>query len=111
MADPRRQRDRDRGPRPAGSVVAAFAAGLQPMSLLAEVQRVWVATVGEGIAEQAEPTAERGGVVTVSCASSVWAQELDLMAPDVVARLNATLGGDRLTGLRCQAAPPRRRMR
>jgi predicted nucleic acid-binding Zn ribbon protein len=109
LADPRRQRDRERGVRPASAAISAFAAALQPMSLLAEVQRVWAGAVGEAVAAQAEPTGERGGVVTVSCASAVWAQELDLMAPEVVARLNEALGGDRVAGLRCQAAPPRRR--
>jgi predicted nucleic acid-binding Zn ribbon protein len=111
LADPRRRRDRDRDVRPAASAISAFAASLQPMSLLAEVQRVWAGAVGEAVAAQAEPTGERGGVVVVSCASAVWAQELDLMAPDVVGRLNAALGGERVCGLRCQAAPPRRRSR
>ena len=41
------------------------------------------------------PPAERDGVVTVTCASAVWAQELDLMAPELVARLNAALGAAR----------------
>jgi predicted nucleic acid-binding Zn ribbon protein len=72
--------------------------------LLAEVQRAWPAAVGEAIAAQASPTAERGGVVTVSCAASVWAQELDLMGPQIVARLNRALGDDeRVRRLRCVA--------
>ena len=45
------------------------------------------AAVGPSIAAQAQPTAERGGVVTVSCAASVWAQELDLMAPQIITAL------------------------
>jgi predicted nucleic acid-binding Zn ribbon protein len=71
---------------------------------LADVQRAWPATVGDSIAGQAEPTAERGGVITVSCAASVWAQELDLMGPQIVARLNQALGGEeRVRRLRCVA--------
>ena len=66
---------------------------LAPATLLAQVQRVWPATVGEAIAAEAQPTAERGGVVTISCSASVWAQELDLMAPKIIARLNERLGG------------------
>ena len=66
-------------------------------------EKVWRVTVGEAIAEQAQPTAERGGVVTISCAASVWAQELDLMAPQIVAKLNAALGGDAVRRLRCVA--------
>jgi predicted nucleic acid-binding Zn ribbon protein len=76
---------------------------LAPDTVLADVQRAWAATVGPSIAAQAEPTAERGGVVTVSCAASVWAQELDLMAPQIVARLNEALARDAVRRLRCVA--------
>jgi predicted nucleic acid-binding Zn ribbon protein len=62
--------------------------------------------VGEAIAAQAQPIAERGGVLTVACAASVWAQELDLMGPELVERLNGSLGGGTLTRLRCVATPP-----
>jgi hypothetical protein len=34
----------------------------------------------------------------------VWAQELDLMAPAILERLNRELGGERLTRLRCVTA-------
>jgi len=47
--------------------------------------------VGPAIAAEATPTAERGGVLTVSCSASVWAAELEMMAPELVARLNAEL--------------------
>jgi predicted nucleic acid-binding Zn ribbon protein len=43
----------------------------------------------------------------VSCDAAVWAQELDLMGPELVARLNAALGGKKVRSLRCQAAPAR----
>ena len=44
---------------------------------------------GDAASRRASPSAERDGVVTVACAAAVWAQELDLMAELVVARLNA----------------------
>ncbi len=34
----------------------------------------------------------------------MWAQELELMAPELLARLNAALGSDTLRALRCRAA-------
>jgi predicted nucleic acid-binding Zn ribbon protein len=94
-------------PRPLSHAIAALADRLAPQTTLAEVQRIWVAAVGEVIAAQAEPTGERDGVLTVTCSSSVWAQELDLMGPELVARLNAALGADTLRALRCSAAPAR----
>jgi predicted nucleic acid-binding Zn ribbon protein len=93
--------------RPLGPGMRSFAAGLAPLTLLAEVQAVWEHAVGAAVAARATPTAERAGTLTVTCESAVWAQELDLMGPELVAGLNAALGADRVQGLRCQAAPAR----
>ena len=98
---------RRRDPRPAGLAVAALAERLAPQTLLAAVQRVWHEAVGELVAAQAEPTGERDGVLLVTCSSAVWAQELDLMAPDLVARLNGLLDGAPVRALRCQAIAAR----
>ena len=62
-----------------------------PPTLLAQVQQCWATTVGEQVAEETEPVAERGGVVTVICRSSVWAAELTMLAPTLVEQLNETL--------------------
>jgi predicted nucleic acid-binding Zn ribbon protein len=94
-------------PRPLSLAVSALADRLAPQTTLAEVQRAWPDTVGAAVAREATPASERGGVLTVVCRSSVWAQELDLMGPELVARLNAALGAERLTSLRCVASPPR----
>ena len=95
-----------RAPRQAGGAVARLVArASRPPSGLAALQRAWPETVGEVIAAQAHPSAERAGVVTVTCSSSVWAQELTLMGPDLRARLNAALGGDVVREFRFRAAP------
>jgi predicted nucleic acid-binding Zn ribbon protein len=80
---------------------------LEPESLLAEVQRVWREAVGAAIAIEAQPTSERGGVLTVSCSASVWAQELDLMSPAILERLNRSLRTGRVSRLRCVTVPSR----
>jgi len=98
---------RRREPRPAGRAVAALAERLAPLTLLADVQRVWSDAVGELVAAQAEPTGEREGVLTVTCSSAVWAQELDLMGPELVGRLNTLLNADRVRALRCRTVAPR----
>jgi predicted nucleic acid-binding Zn ribbon protein len=98
---------RARGPRPAGDAVRALAERLAPRSTLGDVQRVWDATVGESLAAVAQPTAEAGGTLTLTCESSVWAQEIDLMARDLLERLNEALGSPRITALRCQSVPAR----
>ncbi len=83
--------------------LAALADDLAPQTVLAEVQRAWPGVVGPSIAAQAEPTAERGGVVTVSCSASVWAQELDLMSVSIIERLNQALPSGAISRLRCVA--------
>ena len=92
-------------PRPIGLALEGLRAEGEPDTLLAVVQRIWQATVGETIAEAAQPTAERGGVLTVACVASVWAQELDLMAPALLERLNEALPDGGLRRLRCVATP------
>ena len=96
-----------RSPRPLGLALDQVRGRLEPDSLLAEVQRVWPDAVGGVIAQEAQPTGERGGVVTVSCSASVWAQELDLMGPVIVEKLNRVLRTGRVSRLRCVTLPSR----
>jgi predicted nucleic acid-binding Zn ribbon protein len=98
---------RRREPRPLGPAVAALAERLAPLTLLAGVQRVWPQAAGEVVAAQAEPTGESGGVLVLTCSSAVWAQELDLMAPELIARLNNLLGGAPVRALRCRTVAAR----
>jgi predicted nucleic acid-binding Zn ribbon protein len=79
------------------------AGQLAPATPLAAVQRAWPGVVGAAAAREAEPVAERGGTVTVGCRSAVWAQELELMGPELVQRLNQAVGTPLLRGLRCVA--------
>ena len=42
-------------------------------------------------------------VVVVACDEAVWANEIELMGPDLVLAINAALGAAALTGLTCRA--------
>jgi predicted nucleic acid-binding Zn ribbon protein len=90
-----------RAPRPLAEALGPLQQALAPATLLAEAQRVWAEVAGPAIARQASPVAARGGVLTIACSASVWAQELDLMAPLLIERLNAALGGGEVQRLRC----------
>jgi len=79
-----------------------LAVRLAPATTLARVQGVWKGAAGPAIAAAAAPTAEREGVLTVTCSAAVWAQELELMAPTLLDRLNESLGEDLLHKLRCR---------
>jgi predicted nucleic acid-binding Zn ribbon protein len=89
-------------PRALGAALRELTDTLAPASTLARVQEVWEGAVGPAIAALARPTAERDGVLTVTCAAAVWAQELDLMAGELIPRLNAALGVERIRELRCR---------
>lgn len=98
-----------RAPRPLAPAVQSLTGQLEPLTGLASIQRVWEQAVGAAIAAQAEPVSERGGEVTVRCRTAVWAQEVELMGPALVGALNASLGAERVTALRCTAGPASRR--
>ena len=90
-----------RSPRPLGLALDRVQAGWAPATLLGEIQAVWPSVVGAAIAAEATPTAERGGVVTITCAASVWAHELDLMGPAIVEKLNVAVRLGQVTKIRC----------
>ncbi len=90
-----------RTPRQIDGALGELARSWEPDTVLAEVQRIWSATVGDVIAAEAQPVAARSGVVTVTCSGSVWAQELDLMALEIVESLNRQLRRGRVRRLRC----------
>jgi hypothetical protein len=96
-----------RSPRPVSLAIERIQAQLEPDTVLAEVQQVWGEVVGATIAGEAEPISERAGVLTVSCAASVWAHELDLMSPVIVKRLNTVLRRGAIVRLRCITLPSR----
>ncbi|MGH2904195.1 MAG: DciA family protein [Solirubrobacteraceae bacterium] len=91
-----------RAPRPLSTALEALTSTLAPATPLARVQEIWEVTAGAAIASAARPTAERGGVLTITCDAAVWAQELDLMAGDLIDKLNAALGEDTIRELRCR---------
>lgn len=91
-----------RAPRPLAHALRRLGGDLAPATTLARAQGVWSQVAGEAVAAACRPTSERGGILEVTCDAAVWAQELDLMGPGVVARLNDELGQGSLSALRCR---------
>jgi predicted nucleic acid-binding Zn ribbon protein len=83
-----------RAPRPLRDALAAVTASAAPAGILARAQQLWPEVAGAVVAAESEPVSERGGVLGVRCTTAVWAQELELLAPDIRARLNASLAPD-----------------
>jgi predicted nucleic acid-binding Zn ribbon protein len=86
-------------PRPLRAALDGVLKRAEPATLLARVQSAWPAAAGTGLSDSATPVAERDGVVTLACESAVWANELELLAPDLLERLNDALGEGRSTAL------------
>ena len=91
---------RRRAPEPFAQIVREAIADVAPDTLLARVQALWSEVAGAAIAAEATPSAEREGTLTVECSGAVWAQELTLLEPDLVSRLNAALEGPKVRSLR-----------
>jgi predicted nucleic acid-binding Zn ribbon protein len=90
-------------PRSLSAALEDLTSELAPATTLARVQEIWERATGPAIAAAARPSAERDGVLTVLCDAAVWAQELDLMAAELVPRLNAALGDQAIRELRCRS--------
>ena len=83
---------RRRAPRPASNAVKAALQQVAPQTPLAAIQAVWSGAVGEQLAAVAVPVSERDRTLTIECADTVWAQELDLMQGTLLERLREEVG-------------------
>ncbi len=54
----------------------------------------WERAVGAVIARHAQPSAIRGKKLTVTVDSSAWMQQLSLLRPEIISKVNACLGED-----------------
>jgi predicted nucleic acid-binding Zn ribbon protein len=98
---------RRRAPRPAAAAFQKALESAAPKTALAATQTAWTDAVGEQLAAVARPAAERDGVLTVECASAVWAQELDLMQAQLLDRLRGKLGERAPETLKFRVEPDR----
>jgi predicted nucleic acid-binding Zn ribbon protein len=85
-------------PRPLSAALESVLAGAEPATALARAQAAWPGVAGPALAPFAGPVSEREGVLTLACESSVWAQELELVGPDLLGRLNEATGAGSASG-------------
>lgn len=83
---------RRRAPRPGADAFQAALQRVAPKTPLAAIQAAWSNAVGEQLAAVAVPVSERDGTLTIECADTVWAQELDLMQGTLLERLRREVG-------------------
>ncbi len=90
----RRQSERGGDPRPFGAAIRDLLAerGWERQAAVGGVFGNWARIVGREVAEHTTPTAFEDGVVTIVADSATWAQQVRLLAPTLVKRLNEELG-------------------
>ena len=60
---------------------------------------LWAKAVGPGIARHSQPASIRGRRLTVIVDSSAWMQQLSMLKPEIIAKVNARLGPDGIEGI------------
>lgn len=65
----------------------------------------WDEIVGDSIAQNAQPTSLRDGVLRVKAASPAWATELTYLAPEIVRRTNEMAGSEIVREIKVWTGP------
>src|SRR5512134_3799317 len=60
---------------------------------------LWAKAVGPGIARHSQPASIRGRRLTVIVDSSAWMQQLSMLKPEIIAKVNDRLGPDGIEGI------------
>ncbi len=67
-------------------------AGLEATSAIWQIAERWPDIVGPRIATRAAPVRLRGDELVLAAPDAVWRQELTLLGPDIVERVNHSIG-------------------
>lgn len=68
--------------------------GASDAALVLRILECWPEAVGEEVAAHCRPTALQGGVLIAETPSSVWCQQLQLRAPELLAGLRRVFGDE-----------------
>ncbi len=91
-----------RDPQPLGAVADELAKtrGWTPRVAEGTVFAQWATVVGEQIAEHAQPTTLRDGVLSVAAESTAWATQLRMVQAQLLAKIAAAVGDGVVTSLK-----------
>lgn len=103
MSRSRRPRRRDRL-RPLGELVKKVYPAPEQLQEV-QVFGWWARALPRRVLENARPVRLRNGVLWVHARSAVWAQELQLMSDEILARIRAFAPGAGVVAIRFRVAP------
>jgi predicted nucleic acid-binding Zn ribbon protein len=91
-----------RAPEALGSLIPSVLRelGMDETARVLRIAERWEEALGPELARQCRPTALRGELLEASVSSSVWCQQLQLRAPEILAALRRVLGDDAPSKLR-----------
>lgn len=91
-----------RDPQPLGRVARELTNtnGWSPKVAEGTVFAQWATVVGDQIAEHAQPTVLRDGVLSVSAESTAWATQLRMVQAQLLAKIAAAVGDGVVTSLK-----------
>ena len=91
-----------RDPQPLGRVARELTKtnGWSPKVAEGTVFAQWATVVGDQIAEHAQPTVLRDGVLSVSAESTAWATQLRMVQAQLLAKIAAAVGDGVVTSLK-----------
>jgi hypothetical protein len=94
-----------------GDVVEAiFALPNYPLDLEdVKIWKIWDGAVGAEIASHARPSSIKKGVLAVKVTDSVWLQELEFRAGEIIERINSALQREAIKKIRFRIGEPKGR--
>jgi predicted nucleic acid-binding Zn ribbon protein len=97
----------DSAPKKLRDILDPFArrVGMDAGAATGRVWSEWQSIVGPDIADHAEPTSLRRGVLRIRTDSPVWATELTYLSEEIRRRVNDALGRDEVTGVKIWTGP------
>jgi predicted nucleic acid-binding Zn ribbon protein len=97
----------DSAPKKIRDILDPFArrVGMDAGIATGRVWSQWKSIVGPDVAEHAEPTSLRRGVLRIRVDSPVWATELTYLSEEIRRRVNETLGRDHVAAVKVWTAP------
>ena len=90
-----------------GSVLDKVLNQYRPKSdqALCKVWDIWEGAVGPGIAANARPAAFKGDILLVHVSNSSWLLHLRFMEKELVAKVNQSLGAERIKTIQLKIGP------
>jgi len=90
-----------------GSVLDKVLNQYRPKSdqALCKVWDIWEAAVGPGIAANARPAAFKGDILLLHVSNSSWLHHLRFLENELVAKVNQSLGAERIKTIQLKIGP------